>query len=116
MESIGILTPKCINETLINEEIIIAGVCLTIKETIIPKYFTTKMIDHPLHIGNEFPSEVILMIPENLVTKFIGGHYHCISGKFMNYYNLIEDKLENAKEFKNKTSMSSYVIGVKGID
>ena len=116
LESIGILIPGNLNELLINKDIIIAGVCLTIQETIFPNYFTTKLMDHPFHINNELPKEVRLMIPENLVHNFKGGHYYCISGRFRSQYYFYKDNLENAETFNIDSFKYSYIIEVKGID
>ena len=56
------------------------------------------------------------MIPENLVEKFTGGHYHCISGNFISYYNFIENNLDDSKDFAHNTLKNTYVINVNGVD
>ena len=117
LESIGVLTPTSMNELHVYQEVIVAGIYLTIKKSsTFQNFYESKLIDHPLHINNEFPHELLIMIPENLVEKLTGGYYHCISGNFISYYNFIENNLDDPKDFAHNTLKNTYVINVNGVD
>ena len=114
LNSIGAISPKGINEFLIGNTIIIAGIILEVKEfTLAPEYFISKMIDHPLHVNQEFPMKVALILKRNLKESVICGNYHCVSGRYISEEEFAKSVNIN---WKSSSPISEYLIVVDGVD
>ena len=117
IESIGIITPLEINETFVNNEIIIAGIILSIqKSALISTYYETKMIDHQNHLNDELPRKVTLMIPEEFIVKFTSGNYCCVSGKFISVHDFVMAYSEEAENIIIENMKKEFIIDVSGVD
>ena len=117
LESIGIITLLEVNETFINNEIIIAGIILSIKNSVlVPGYYETRMIDHHDHLQGEFSRKIILMIKEELREKFTIGNYYCVSGKFISIYDFVLKHSNESDKFLQDNMKKEYLIDIKGVD